>query len=154
MSALLQLHLHSRLNTWLRYIAPRQLQNETRNNKVLRFGVAYIRGLMVLCRTSALRWTPFLCELAYLIVVLHNAQNERRWHFILGMNAMSSCHQNIRIKFNLMSSLWMKLIYKICYGLKKMNSCHRNVRIKFNLMVSLSMKLITKYVMHFFGKMF
>ena len=28
---LLQLHLHSRLNTWLQYIAQRQLQDETRN---------------------------------------------------------------------------------------------------------------------------
>ena len=46
-SALLQLHLHSRLNTWLQWIEQRRLQDETRNIEVFRFGGAYIRGLMV-----------------------------------------------------------------------------------------------------------
>ena len=52
MSALRQLHLHSRLNTWLQWIGKRQLQDETRNIKVLGFGVTYIRGLTVM-KTSA-----------------------------------------------------------------------------------------------------
>ena len=47
MSALLQLHLHSRLNTWLQWIGQRQLQDETRNIQSLWFGASYIRDLMV-----------------------------------------------------------------------------------------------------------
>ena len=43
LSALLQLHLHSPPNTWLQYIAQRQLQAETRDIKVWEFGAAYIR---------------------------------------------------------------------------------------------------------------
>ena len=43
----LQLHLHSRLNIWLQWIVQRQLQNETGNIHVLRFGVTYIRDLTV-----------------------------------------------------------------------------------------------------------
>ena len=45
--ALLQLHLHSQLNTWLQWFGQRQLQDETRNFQVLELGVAYIRGLTV-----------------------------------------------------------------------------------------------------------
>ena len=48
LSALLQLHLHSPFNTWVQYIAQTQLQAETRNIKILEFGVAYIRDLTVL----------------------------------------------------------------------------------------------------------
>ena len=47
LSALLQLHLHSRLNTWLWRISQRQLQDETRNIAVLWFGASYIRDLRV-----------------------------------------------------------------------------------------------------------
>ena len=47
MSALLQLHLHFPLNTWLQYIAQRQLQAETRNLYVLGFGATYIRDFTV-----------------------------------------------------------------------------------------------------------
>ena len=46
MPALLQLHLHSQLNTWLRCIGQRQLQ-ETRAIRVLGFGATYTRGLTV-----------------------------------------------------------------------------------------------------------
>ena len=42
LSALLQLHLHSRLNTWLQWIGQYQLQDETRNIKLLGFGAPYI----------------------------------------------------------------------------------------------------------------
>ena len=42
LSALLQLHLHSRVNTWLQWIGHRQLQDETRNIKVLEFGAPYV----------------------------------------------------------------------------------------------------------------
>ena len=45
--ALLQLHLHSRLKTWLQWIGQSQLQDETINIKVLGFGVTYTRGSMV-----------------------------------------------------------------------------------------------------------
>ena len=47
MSALLQLHLHSRLNTWLQLIGQRQLQDKTRGMQSLGFGTAYIRDLTV-----------------------------------------------------------------------------------------------------------
>ena len=45
LSALLQLHLHSRLNTLLHWIRERQLQDETRNIYVLEFGAPDISGL-------------------------------------------------------------------------------------------------------------
>ena len=48
LSALLQLHLHSQLNTWLQWIGQRQLQDETRNIYVLGLGASYIRELTVL----------------------------------------------------------------------------------------------------------
>ena len=48
LSALLQLHLHSLLNTWLQYIVQRQLQAETTNIWVLGFGVTYVRDFMVI----------------------------------------------------------------------------------------------------------
>ena len=47
MSALLQLHLHSRLNTWLQWTGHRQLHDETRNIEVLGFVATYTRGLTV-----------------------------------------------------------------------------------------------------------
>ena len=48
LSALLQLHLHSRLNTWLRLIGQRQLQDETIIIHVLWFDAAYIRNFTVI----------------------------------------------------------------------------------------------------------
>ena len=51
LSALLQLHLHSQLNTWLQWTGQRQLQDETRNIYVLGFVAAYIRELTaIFCR--------------------------------------------------------------------------------------------------------
>ena len=47
LSALLQPHLHSRLNTWLQWIEQRQLQGETRNILVLGLCAPDIRGLTV-----------------------------------------------------------------------------------------------------------
>ena len=47
LSALLQLHLHSPLNTWFEYIAQRQLQAETGNSEALGFGASYIRDFTV-----------------------------------------------------------------------------------------------------------
>ena len=44
---LLQLHLHSRLNTCLQWIEQRHLQDETRNILILGFGASYIRCLTV-----------------------------------------------------------------------------------------------------------
>ena len=46
-SVLLQLHLHSQLNTWFQWIGQRQLQDRTGNIEVFGFGVTYIRGLTV-----------------------------------------------------------------------------------------------------------
>ena len=47
LSALLQLHLHSPINTWLQWIGQRQLQDETRNVWALVFGATYTGGLTV-----------------------------------------------------------------------------------------------------------
>ena len=47
LSALLQLHLHSQLNTWLQWIVQRQLQDETKNIYVSGLGATYIRELTV-----------------------------------------------------------------------------------------------------------
>ena len=49
LSALLQLHLHSQLNTRLQWIGQSQLQYEARNGYVLRLGASYIRELTVIC---------------------------------------------------------------------------------------------------------
>ena len=47
LSALIQLHLQYRLNTWLQWIEQRQLQDKTRNIGVLEFGASDIKGLTV-----------------------------------------------------------------------------------------------------------
>ena len=47
LSALLQLHLHSRLKIWLQWIEQRQLQEETRNILALGLGALYIRSFAV-----------------------------------------------------------------------------------------------------------
>ena len=47
LSALLQLHLYSQLNTWLQWTRQRQKQDETRNIYVLGLGASYIRELTV-----------------------------------------------------------------------------------------------------------
>ena len=52
LSALLQLHLHSQLNTWLQWTWQRQLQDETRNIYVLGSGASYIRELTVSLATK------------------------------------------------------------------------------------------------------
>ena len=51
LSALLQLHLHSPLNTWLQHIAQTQLQVKTRDIYVVGFGASYIREFTVLVIT-------------------------------------------------------------------------------------------------------
>ena len=48
LSALLQLHLHSQLHTWLQWIGQRQLQDETRNIYIWGIGAFYIRDLTVI----------------------------------------------------------------------------------------------------------
>ena len=47
MSALLQVHLHSQLNTWFQWIGQRPLQVKMRNISALGFVVTYIRDLNV-----------------------------------------------------------------------------------------------------------
>ena len=44
LSALLQLHLHSQLSTWLQLIERRQLHEDTRNISIWGFGATYTRG--------------------------------------------------------------------------------------------------------------
>ena len=51
---LLQLHLYSRLNTWLQWIGQKQPDDETRNIKLLELSAPYIRDLTV--RICLLLW--------------------------------------------------------------------------------------------------
>ena len=44
---LLQLHHHYQLNTWIKWIERRHLQEDTRNIWVLGFGATYTRGFTV-----------------------------------------------------------------------------------------------------------
>ena len=46
LSALLQLHLHSRFNSWLQWFRERQLQDKTRNIKVYRFGAIIVSSMI------------------------------------------------------------------------------------------------------------
>ena len=46
-SALLQLHLHSQINTWLQWSGQKQRQDETRNIMFLGLDASYIRELAV-----------------------------------------------------------------------------------------------------------
>ena len=63
LSALLQLHLHSQLNTWRQWIGQRQLQDETRNVYALGMGAAYTRELTIFHKI----YTHGLC---YLVAVV------------------------------------------------------------------------------------
>ena len=57
LSALLQLHLHSRLNNWLHWIKQRQLQDETINIQVWGFGASYIRYFTVVINHNRELWS-------------------------------------------------------------------------------------------------
>ena len=59
LSAPLQLHLHSQLNTWLQWVERRQLREDTRNIWTLGFGAIYTRGFMVIALLT--HWS---CSLA------------------------------------------------------------------------------------------
>ena len=48
LSALLQLHLHSRLNAWLQGVGQRRLQDEMRIISILGFGASYIKDSTVI----------------------------------------------------------------------------------------------------------
>ena len=78
MSALFKLHLHSRLDTWLQYTAQRQLQAETKNIEVSRFGAAYIRDLTVF-------WQ-------YIVSLFNTIARDRTWGHIsadIGWNTLN-----------------------------------------------------------------
>ena len=57
LSALLQQHLNSPRNSWLQYIAQRQLQDETRNVYILQIGATYIRDLTVPFTWHDISWS-------------------------------------------------------------------------------------------------
>ena len=87
-SVLLQLHLQSQFNSWLQYIAQRQLQDETRIISVLGFDATYIRGLMV----GLLSYTgPALEQLENkrFLKMFCDFQTSEKWQYIL------VCLQNI-----------------------------------------------------------
>ena len=86
LSALLQLHIHSQLNTWLQWIGQRQLQDETRTIYVLELSGSYIRQLTVNnlgaiggLRTRNLNPWPDV---------------EAKSPFVLGMEATGLFHEN------------------------------------------------------------
>ena len=58
LSALLQLHLHSRLNTWLQRVGQRRLQDEMRIISILGFGASYIRDFTVALVFEAVQSRP------------------------------------------------------------------------------------------------
>ena len=87
LSALLHLHLHSRLNTQLQWIGQRQLQNETRNIYVLGFGATCIRDFTVYY---------FLSNL-FDISFIHSRIHSRLWEKNLGSltwNAFFHCNKS------------------------------------------------------------
>ena len=84
LSALLQLHLHSRLNTWLHWIGQRQLQDEARNIPVCWFGESYIRYFTVrswlyLCSTSAWHVMPVILYKQTLCLLSQRHEYSKRW---------------------------------------------------------------------------
>ena len=98
LSALLQLHLHSGLYTWLQWIGHRQLQNEMRIIKVLGFGAPYIRGLMIVASTPGKHhhisynilyiWLPLVTAICmcgwydaaeYQLTVIKTANESTQW---------------------------------------------------------------------------
>ena len=60
---MLQLHLSSRLNTWLHWIRQRHLQDDTRNIQVWGFGVSYIRDFTVNIFIAKLSMMPMFNSL-------------------------------------------------------------------------------------------
>ena len=82
---LLQLHLHSPLNTWLQWIGHWQLEDEVRNFEVLWFDVPYIRGLTVIdtfCVWMVSKW----CEKNIIVTLTssecHGISNHQELDFI------------------------------------------------------------------------
>ena len=63
LSALLQLHLHARLDTWLQWTGQIQLQGETIIISILGFGASYIRDFMAvtLCFLHCNHILPLWC---------------------------------------------------------------------------------------------
>ena len=72
LSALLQLHLHSRLNTWLQWIGQRRLQDEMRI--ILGIRASYIRDFTV---------TPLLTHWNYCSLALSHRYSVS-WHYVQG----------------------------------------------------------------------
>ena len=61
LSALLQLHLLSRLNTWPQYIEQRQLQDEQTNIEVLGFGLCWRLDDIVYILHEQQKWDKRMC---------------------------------------------------------------------------------------------
>ena len=80
LSALLQLHLHSRLNTWLQWNGQRQLQGKTGNISVLGFGASYIRCFAVVYWAIYVSPGLFdLCVFAHLIGKVYSITDRFVW---------------------------------------------------------------------------
>ena len=91
LSALLQLHLHSQLNTWLQWIGPRQLQDETRNVYGWGLGATYIRDLTVFWAVKVNAGSSVLCQVRGMILNLSGD------HVLStsGMKVIDLCHFTI-----------------------------------------------------------
>ena len=81
-SALLQLNLRSRSNTWLQWIEQRQLQDKTRHIKVWGSGSFYTRGLMV----TGKRITSMIC---WALICIHLPSKFIHCHY--SHPSMNSC---------------------------------------------------------------
>ena len=78
-SVMLQLHLRSRLNTWLQWIAQRQLQDETINILISGFGATYNRYFTVITHpyqtSRAAVWMSNSIPLFYVHVIIYACPN-------------------------------------------------------------------------------
>ena len=113
LSALLQLHLHSGLNTCLQWIGQRQLQDETRNISVLGFGAIYVRGLTAI-PVIATRATSFIAHThsrtsTLTLEFLHEDLLHKLGFlvFIRPISQLTFIHWKKKTKENKINSLWL-----------------------------------------------
>ena len=98
LSALLQLHLRSRLNTWLQWFGQRQLQDKTWIIQVLGLGVTYIRDFTVNTILYEILLVEALSDMAYYIDDLVQACSNS---CALAMELLQSCAESSILRFPL-----------------------------------------------------
>ena len=87
LSALLQLHLHSPLNTWLQYIAQRQLRAKTRKFKLWHLVRLILRDFPVVQKSdSGLTGHPIfgpMCQISLNVSRTFDYLNGNQWYFVI-----------------------------------------------------------------------